>query len=144
MMMKKGIINIAIVYLLVIVVFASTGFQVFSSFCHCTKTESFTVFAPKNCCNENSSNSCETPKLKAKCCSQTSIFIKFTEQYIPTFSSSPVKTIWTAMLFNYSSVVLKDITENNSFCSLTEKPPFTYLYGKTMVYRFHAIKIPCA
>lgn len=142
--MKKGFKHIAIIYLLVIVVFASNGFQVYSSFCHCSQTETYTIFTPNTCCDEENEQSCDSQTLKNLCCRQSSVFIKFSEQYVPSFSSTEVKAICTVYLCAFSASALEKISENKSFSILSDKTDVPNLYGKTMVYRFHSIKIPCS
>ena len=142
--MKKGFKHIAILYLLVAIVFASNGFQVYSSFCNCTKTETISIFAPNDCCTDIANESCISQTVKAKCCSESSIFIKFTEQYVPTFSESLLTIVSTAIFFNYSSSTIEELTKDHSCNIISYTPTIPNLYGKALVYRFHSLKIPCA
>ena len=141
--MKKGLKHIAIVYLLTAVVFASSGFQLFSSFCNCTKETTVSVFSPKDCCNDACKLPASTASIKSKCCKQSSISFK-TEQYLPTYSELSVKVTGSTLLYNIiPSVTVTEPKTNNSRIEFG-KPPLPLLYGKAMLCRFHSLKIPCA
>lgn len=140
--MLKSFKHIIAVYLMLTVVFASVGFQVYMFFCECSHNGSVAVFESNHCCDANQHNTCSIPNIKNECCKKTSVFIKFTDQLFPTFKNISEKIVFVHSCKAFCCVLDEQKPETFSTDFYPDISEIPKLYGKTMVFRYHSIKIP--
>lgn len=141
--MKRSLKHITVVYLLLATIFATSGVQVFSSYCYCKNSLHISIIYSGNHCHNQQEESSQQPiAFKGpKCCNEANTYIKFTNEYIPgaqlDITINPI--YFSDFERNTDNKQFTQIA-SNQFLFNRETVPLRH--GKDLIYAIHSIKIP--
>lgn len=149
--MAYGIKHIAILYLLVVLSFASAGINIYASYCGCSRLAEYSLSEPESCCQTHAHSSCHVDpehageqhgrELEGGCCNKHKITLKIEQEFIASASVAAPFLVVLHTLFCRFSLSQESLASGITACSRYDmiKPK---LHGKGLVCFLHSFKIP--
>lgn len=149
--MKYGIEHIAMLYLLVVLFFASTGVNIYASYCGCSQLYGYSLTEPETCCQAHAHNSCRIDlehktgvhdtEIAKDCCSKQKVSLKIESEFMVSSSVAvPVLAVIHALFGDVFFSVETFAIDKSIYSDFDMIKPL--LHGKGLVCFLQSYKIP--